>query len=513
MTPRKLIGWGLLALLVFGIGNFAVSNLQTRGSLAKIAEGGASATQGARELMARGVLFDALQGGAPPKTRLNALAALATLAQGGKNPDAFKQLLQMLKDPDTETTQEKTHPVRDAALADVSKLGAQYPGLIIDAAKDPDGAIHDNARTALTNIGAPLETQMAARLADPDLRAPLGTILSGIGAATVPLVTPYLAPAALDKLKAKPDDLAAAKLQLIEIMGKYKTADAAQAVLPFVSDPDPNVRRGVLTALANIADPVGQSALIAALNDSQTDASARAAAAATLGAFGTNEANDAMVAALSDYDIAVADAAAAGLARAAQTNEATATPAITRALASPDPAVRARTASAASGLSHTDLLARAITDPDPTVRAAAASALGSSLIRRAAQPSAALLTPAEVAPLVAALRDPDGTVAGAAQQTLVQIGAPAAPALVSLLAGGEDTTAYYASDTLSRIGKPAFDAVAPLARVGTPGARWAAVTLGEIGDGRAKPLLESLEKSPDSNTAGAATDALAKIGG
>ena len=509
MTPRKYIGWGLLGLFVLGVGNFAVGNLQTRGSLGKVAVGGTQADTGVRELMARNVLFDALQGGAAPKTRLYAVASLTQAAQDGKHPDAFKQLLQMLKDPDTETIQQKTHPVRDAVTAAVASVGTLYPDLLLDAAKDPDGAIRDQSRSALKTIGVKMQTQMAARLGDAALRSPLGDILSGIGASTVGLVAPYLSPAELDKLKDKPDDLTAAKLQLIEIMGKYKVTEAANAVLPFEKDPEPNVRRGVITALANIADPVGEPVLRAALVDPETDASSRAAAAATLGAFGTAQANDAMVTALSDFDLAVADAAAAGLTRAAGTNEVTARIAIARALQSPDAAVRARAVSATAGMTATDIAAKAITDPDASVRATAASALGTILSKRNAAP----LPIAEIAPLVTALRDSDGSVADAAQRSLVTLGASSVPAVAALLSDPQETTAYYAVRTLSAIGAPSLPTLLQTAQSGHPGARWAAVTLGEIGDVSARSVLETLKTTPDTATANAASDALAKIGG
>jgi HEAT repeat protein len=295
---------------------------------------------------------------------------------------------------------------------------------------------------------------------------------------------------------------------LIEIMGKYKVTEAAKAILPFEKDPDPNVRRAVLTALANIADPVGEPVLRAALLNPDTDASARAAAAATLGAFGTTEANDAMVKTLSDFDLAVADAASAGLARAAVTNEATATVAISRALTSPDPAVRTRAASATSGMTQTGLAAKALTDTDAGVRVAAATAIGDILVRRGGN-----ATPAELAPLVKALGDANGTVSDTAQQSLVRVGANSVPALTPLLAVSEDATAYYAVRTLAAIGNPAYDAVAAAAQSGKPSARWAAVTLGELGDPRAKPILESLQSSPDANTSQAAKDALSKISG
>ena len=302
--------------------------------------------------------------------------ALKRLSDGGKNPDAFKQLLQMLKDPDTESAEAKTHPVRDAAKDAVASVGTAYPDILLDAAKDPDGNIRDQSRAALKQIGAPLQDNMAARLGDGALRAPLGDILAGIGPQTIPLIAPYLQ---ADKLPPadKIDDLNTAKTQLIEIMGKFSTPEAAEAIIPFRADENPNVRRSVVTSLANIADPVGAPVLIAALQDPNADATARAAAAGALGAIATPEANAAMETALSDYDLSVASAAGAGLKRAGDK----AANSIAQALTSPTPSVRALAADAAGGMRTTDYAVQALSDADAAVRANAADSIGEVLSR------------------------------------------------------------------------------------------------------------------------------------
>ena len=358
MTTRRIILIVLAVLLVGSIGNFVYNGIRTRSELARIAgEDPAGQEEGVRNLMARGVLFDALQGGSPPETRLAAIAALGRISAGGKNPEAFKELLQMLKDPDTEAAEKKTHPVRDAAKDQVAKVGVDYPDLLVPAANDPDANIKAQSQAALKVIGAPLQTQMAAKLGDGGLRAPLGDILSGIGPQTIPLIAPYLKEPLL-----KPED-SAAKIQLIEIMGKFKTAEAATAILPFASDTDPNVRRSVVTSLANIGDPAGAPVLIAALKDTNTDASARAAAAGALGAIATGEANSAMGTALTDYDLSVASAAGAGLRRAGDAAQAV----IAEALKSPNAYVRTRAAEASGGLSTPALALQTLaSDTDPS---------------------------------------------------------------------------------------------------------------------------------------------------
>lgn len=377
MTTRRIVLYVLAGLLLLGIGNFAFNAVTTRRQLGLVAsKDPKQQEEGVKGLMARGVLFDALQGGAPPATRLAAIASLQRLAGENKNPQAFKELIQMLKDPDTESAEAKTHPVRDAATAAVAAVGALYPDPLLNAAKDPDKSIQDESRKALKKIGAPLKEQMAARLGDGKLRAPLGDILSSVGPETVPLIVPYLSSEKLPPAE-KPDDVAKAKVELIETLGKFKVPEAATPIIPFKNDTDPNVRRTVVTSLSNIADPVGAPVLIEALQSPATDASARAAAAGALGQIATPEANRAMVEALDDYDLSVAEAAAAGLRRAGEK----ASTAIAASLANPAPAVRARVADAAGGMRTPTLAIRALSDADAGVRAQAAESLGEIIVR------------------------------------------------------------------------------------------------------------------------------------
>ncbi|MGC4042323.1 MAG: HEAT repeat domain-containing protein [Armatimonas sp.] len=582
MNKRRGILIGIGALVLLGIGNFIVNTVQTRSQLGQVGSKDAPTQEtGIKALMGRGVLFDALQGSAPPPVRLAAIATLTRMSEGGKDKAAFEQLLQMLKDPDTESAEQKTHPVRDAAKDAVAKVGASYPDILLDACKNPDGNIRDQSRNAVRAIGAPLKEKMAARLGDGDLRAPLGDILSSIGPETIPLITPYLKEQ-LDKGK---DADTGAKLQLIEIMGKFKVAEAATPILPFQNDPEPNVRRSVVTSLANIGDKVGAPVLITALGKTDTDASARAAAAGALGAIATPEANASMLKALSDYDVDVAKAAAAGLARAGDA----AAPQIAAALSNADPRVRLRGAEATSGLRQPNLAAKALTDTNSDVRTAAASSLGTVLARAQAirkalttlssgaketteaawtelqrqggteelqSPSAgaakqavvALLTekasaekddakkkpftdqieklnapgapsaplpdpsiPTAYAPLLNTLSDADGEAAMAASTALARLGKAVVPALSQKLASPNETVAYLASQALTIIGRDAVDGLLPAAQSGAPTARWAAVTLGQIGDPRAEPALQALTSSTDPDTAYAAQTALARV--
>ncbi|MBB6052118.1 HEAT repeat domain-containing protein [Armatimonas rosea] len=575
-TPRKVLGGALLALIGFGVINFGIQTYFTRSQLGLVASKDASSQeQGVTQLMGRKVLFDALQGGAPPETRLAAIVTLQKMSDGGKNKDAFEQLLQMCKDPDTESAEKKTHPVRDAARAAVAAVGATYAERLLDAAKDPDSNIRDGARDALKKIGAPLKEQMAKRLSDGGLRGPIGDILTSIGPDTIPLIVPYLTD---EKIK----DDAGAKITLIETLGKFKVAEAATPLLPFIDDKDPNVRRAVITSLANIGDPVGAPVLIQALSSPDTDASARAAAAGALGGIGTPEANAAMLKALSDYDTFVGVAAAAGLRRAGGS----ATTQLAQALTDPSPWVRSLAAEAAGGQRTATLATKALTDSDPAVRAKAAAALGDVLFRAAGirQALAALASaaddkardaavtdlirfgaeqetnavgapPAAKTSLIAyytAKRDAekddkkkapwDKKIAAlsapslapalaqpteflplitalsdkegaseAAAIALGRLGTVAVEALKAKLGSGDDTLAYYASKALATVGRDAVPGLLPLATEGNPAARWAAITLGEIRDPKAASALEALTKSASEDTAFVAQAALSKV--
>lgn len=576
LGPRQGFGLALLALLGLGVINFGVQTAQTRSQLGMVAsKDPATQQQGVGLLMGRKVLFDALQGGAPPETRLAAIATLQKLAEGGKNKDAFEQLLQMCKDPDTESTEKKTHPVRDAARAAVAAVGASYAERLLDAAKEADSNIRDGAREALKKIGAPLKEQMAKRLSDGGLRGPVGDILASIGPETIALIAPYLTD---EKLK----DDSGAKITLIETLGKFKVPEAAQPILPFISDPDPNVRRAVITSLANIGDPVGAPVLIQALTNKETDASARAAAAGALGGIATPEANAAMFQALGDYDTFVGVAAAAGLRRA---GDSAAAP-LAQALTNANPWVRSLAAEAAGGQRTTALATKALTDTDPGVRAKAAEALGDVLFRareirkalsslatatdektreeavtdlarfgaerevgaagapagakagliayytakRAAEKDKKKKAPWEkklalvsTAPALSALAQPTEFApliaalsdkegaAEAAAIALGRLGPLAVEALKSRLGSPDDTVAYYASKALTTVGREAVSGLLPLATTGNPAARWAAITLGEIRDPKAASALEALTQSPDADTAFVAQAALSKV--
>jgi HEAT repeat protein len=119
--------------------------------------------------------------------------------------------------------------------------------------------------------------------------------------------------------------------------------------------------------------------------------------------------------------------------------------------------------------------------------------------------------PATFGALVNLLADADGSVAQSASYALSRLKGSAAGALLAKLASQNDAVAYHASNALAKIGRDLVPQLTALAVNGNPAARWAAVTLGEIGDARAATVLETLKSAPDPDTANAAEIALAKV--
>lgn len=194
-------------------------------------------------------------------------------------------------------------------------------------------------------------------------------------------------------------------------------ADARQAVLAGVADPDPAVRRVSTTILADAAGPEAATTLEPALADD--DPQVRAAAVRGLARAGAADRTRGL---LEDPDPEVR-ARAAGALAGDPAAEAT-----LRAM-DRDPRPEWRAAAAAAGVRAApgaDEVVAALRDPEPEVRRAAAEALG------AAPPAVA------VGPLVEALVDTDEAVRRTASEALAGIGEPAQDALIAAL---EDPTA------------------------------------------------------------------------
>jgi HEAT repeat protein len=143
----------------------------------------------------------------------------------------------------------------------------------------------------------------------------------------------------------------------------------------------------------------------------------------------------------------------------------------------------------------------ALRDPDTQVRSFAAEGLG--------WPD----NESGVAPLVGAVDDRDWQVVDAALAALAEIGRPAIPALVSLFTHGDILKAYHASRALAKMGSPAVGTlIAELSSPSEDSRKWAAITLGQIGDKEAVAPLKKMLSSPSEGEQYVATEALRHMG-
>lgn len=453
----------------------------------------------AKELIAEEQFSDTIAG-EPKEMRAQAAIALADLG----NADAVKQAVQMLKDQDK--------IVRDQALRTLKQIGAASADNIkalVDGLSDSDINVRQGVIRALTDpdgIGPRQNPDVVQALinelkSSSDARGPVGDVLSS--KTFDPAANNRSVPALMALLDDKDDGV---KVGAANALGKIGDPQAVPKLIAVLQNPaiTTQVRTAVIAAIGLIAAPSSEPVLAKAVLDPSVDSDARAQAAAGLGRIATPDAISTLLKALTDYDLNLRTAAISALSVAARPGEDSppnraVVQQLIKALSSPQKEIRLGVAQALIPVRDPETdpaLARLLqTDTqDADVRAAAAKALGFSGNRGG------------IAPLVAALNDPSGTVAEAATQALAQIGPAAAPTLISLLAKG-GTTAYYASTALGELldsdhGHEILMQLATAVKSANPTLqRWAAVALGNTDLAGAKDILEQLAKSSDADVA------------
>ena len=429
-----------------------------------------------------------------PATRVKVARALQDLPTA----DGVKQTLALLKDQDKN--------VRAAALETLKKIGARSQDTIdalVVGLKDGDVNVRKGTIAALTDPAAqggigPLPNVTQAILAimkkEGDARGPGGNVLSSprfldaqVRAISVPALIAYLS----DKDNGVRGGAA-------DALGKIGDESAVQPLVTLLNAPDttPDLKRIATGAIALIAAPSCEPSLTEAVTNVAADNDARAQAALGLGKIATPSAIATLVRALNDDDLKLRSAVVAALASAGQTSSPrarqTALTGLIGALQDSNASVRLGAAQTLQTLHAPEAnaaLTQALqTNKDaPDVRSAAAAALGFKDNRPG------------IAPLIAALSDPDGSVATAAQQAVTAIGPAAVPDLLAVLQRG-GTDALYAAQALGQQGTPALPALRQAVGTATPMTqRWIAVALGTVGTAEARPALEQLAQSPDSD--------------
>ncbi|MFJ4838266.1 fumarate reductase/succinate dehydrogenase flavoprotein subunit [Streptomyces sp. NPDC088746] len=249
-------------------------------------------------------------------------------------------------------------------------------------------------------------------------------------------------PGAADSASAGPSP------RILELLALAEDQPELPDLAPYLTDPDPAVRRAAVAALTESTPAGAGPALAATLADPAP--SVRAAAAASLRelveVLPAEEAlREPLVVALGSED-PVVRATALDTLRALRLGDAEL---YARTLGDPDIGVRVHTVSALVSVDAADLLARAVTDPSREVRVAVAKGLAAT---RSPGPE----------PLVPLLDDPDPLVRAAALAALAATGCP--PAYAGTVVGALSDPAWQvragAATALSSA-EPA-SAVAPL---------------------------------------------------
>lgn len=437
--------------------------------------------------------FDLIQSRRPPR-RLR----VAIGAESLNNAIGVKVALAMLRDPEPR--------VRDRFLQALLKIGGSNLDALAEGLKNPDANVKNGTVKVMVQLGVRCLPVALKAFENADARSAATEVLVQFGNASVPGLLEILNRATDEGLK----------LDAITALGRIGDRRATDALLPYLNLPTEK-KRIVLVALGTIADPRTEPILIEALRSPAEDPDARAQVALGLGQMGTPAAIRALIEALGDPDLQVADAAAQGLQKAGTR----ALDALAQALNEKRVGIRLRAVAALSGISEArsvELLRRALHDPDARVQRAAADALGG------------VGRPEAIPALIDALRASDGGVAMSAVRSLSRVGAPAVPALLNTLrqlsqlegeplegeppgepSGASDqlTAAYFAALALSQI--PEAETALLRAAQEPRTRRYALIALKERRSLAAKPLFEQALHAPDPALRQIAREALMQL--
>jgi HEAT repeat protein len=428
----------------------------------------------ARTLLGREQLVDALP--AQPVIRRSKTAqALGIIG----TDDAIRALGVILND-------QEDAPKRWARQALV-KIGKRSVPVLM-AALAASGGTKDEAVTALKQLGPSVAPRIRFLLTDRSAYGGAGEALSYLG--------PVGIQALIDGCHAVDKDL---RKVCLNNLGLRRVQAAVPACLANLNTKDSNAPAGnAITALGNIGDRSVAPAVIPFLKGGD-----RLAAVTTLGLLRYPGAVDPILATCTETEKAYRDAAILALHRIGRPAFA----ALTRTLASPNLLLRRAAALALVRSNAPDLngvLSAALRDPDEEVRAAAAEALGfpGNL--------------AAIGPLLAALSDPQWRVVDAAVYGLGSLGGVAVRPLLDVVSGpGPNTTVrYQISRALAVMGRSAVPALETALSDPRPEVqKWAAITLGEIGDPGSVAALQKLAERATGDLKWVAQDQLRILAG
>jgi HEAT repeat protein len=452
----------------------------------------------ARKLLDRKVLGDALLA-QPVTRRANAAVALGLVGTG----PAMEQLAVLIKDPEDA-------PKKKASDA-FARLGRKAMPYLLKVFKEGDDQAKKAAVRSATLIGVEAVPDLGKALASGDYREQAtialaevakryesGTRMAKSEQEKAEASRSYRQ-AVAPLLRAAQDKDAGLRKLAIAALGDVREKRGVPSAVAELATPDS--RRTVIISLGLMADKRATTALLPFLKDPDL----RTDTAASLGEIGDAQAAGPLLKEVSDPDQQFRSRAIWALQRIGEGG----VPQLLSALHSPDLYVARAAAQALEAIPSRQAvpaLVAAIGSPDERVRVSATRALGWSGNQAA------------VGPLIGALHHSDWKVVDAAIDSLAAIGQPALDALMKVMESGPTTLAYHTSRALARMAVVgAFSPLNALTQaLESPKGqlrKWAAITLGNVGDTRVVAQLQRFYRAspPGSDERWVAREALLKL--
>ena len=303
-------------------------------------------------------------------------------------------------------SQDETQRV-EITLALLKLGGPEALAAVVDSLGDPSERVSAAAEAGLVLAGGNATPELIGGLTSSDVsvRTRSATLLGDVGDRT----------ASKALIKALGDQGVAVRHAAAESLGKLRVGDAAPQLVELLADSDAEVRSAAETALGQLGAAATRPLLTALQDGSNVQ---KAAAARVCGELKIESAASTLVGLLTSPNSELNSSAEEGL--------------------------------KGLGKAATKPLLDGLESPDAKARRAAAKACGRLHVK------------ASAARLAVMLRDENASVAWAAKNALVKLGAAAVPALSSRVGSDDGELKWVAANILIRIARSDPDAIKPL---------------------------------------------------
>lgn len=368
--------------------------------------------------------------------------------------------------------------VREGMIEVLQAAAPKHPQAILDGLKNPDINVRNSCMLVLSREGMPVVPGLVLVLKDLVGQASASQALAKIGKPVLPYVLPLL----------KDDSDVVVYLTVdffrngaADLLGKLADRRATKPLMDTLKK-YPTTRAVVVSALANIVDPVAEQIYIDCINKETDSSELRAQCAESLGSLASPIAIAQLEKSIQSDDMLIREGSSVGFSIAGPVS----LPVLQRVWVNGNSDTKEAAIAAMGGMRHmaaVPILSGILKSAPSQYRVLAAQALGQSLL------------PAAVPVLMATLGDADGSVAYMASQSLSLIGQPAVAPLVAALASQNLNIAYLASESISKISNIDVNSLSNSANTPGPQMMWAIRSLANVGTADAARVLTSLSAS------------------